>query len=67
MRILFLFLLSIGLVRSRRKRTREDVFAKGKKWLFKLIFLILHKIFPLEYALTEMTLRAAHILRWGSL
>jgi hypothetical protein len=58
MRILFLLLLSIRLVRSRRKRTREDVFAKGKKMVVHIAFLILHKIFPLENALTEiMTLR----------
>ena len=36
MRVLFFLLLSIWLVRSRRKRTREDVFANGNKWLFKL-------------------------------
>ena len=30
---------------------------KGGEWLFKSLFLILHKISPLENALTEMTLR----------
>jgi hypothetical protein len=30
---------------------------KGGEWLFKSLFLILHKISPLENALTEMPLR----------
>ena len=54
---MFLLFLSIRLVRKRKRSPRENVFAKGRKWLFKSLFLILHKISPLENALTEMPLR----------
>ncbi len=53
MRPLRLLLLSIRILRSRRRRSREDVFANGRKWLLKLFSASCFFISPQNFSTRE--------------